>query len=96
MIYKTSVLNKLNQVRIAHPTYFLSAEDLQTECQSVSSVYRYQKLLQGTSFDIMVAALSKSPSVLGSIEADKAESVARLSGVSLANRNPKVPLFIFS
>lgn len=83
-------------MHIIHPTCFLFAEDLQTECQSVSSVYRNQKLLQGTSFHIMAAAVSKSPSVLGSIEADKAESVAKLSGVSWANGNPKVPLFIFS
>lgn len=41
----------------------------------------------------MVAAVATSPSVLGSIEADKAESVAKLSGVSWANRNPKVLLY---
>lgn len=66
------------------------------ECQSLPSVYRYQKLLQGTSFHIMAAAVSTSPSVLESIETDKAESVAKLSGVSWANQNPKVPLFILS
>lgn len=76
--------------------HFLFVEDLQTECQYVSSVYRCQKLLQGASFQILVTAVSKSPSVLESIEADKAESVANLSGVSWTNCNPKVPLFLFS
>lgn len=57
-------------------------------------MYRHQKLLEGTSFHILVTAVSKSPSVLGSIEAGKAESVAKLSGVSWANQNPKV--FTFS
>lgn len=57
-------------------------------------MYRCQRLLQGASFQILVTAVSKSPSVLGSIEADKAESVANLSGVSWTNCNPKV-LFYF-
>lgn len=39
-------------------------------------------------------AVSKSPSVLGSIEVDKAENVAKLSGVPWAS--PKVLLFILS
>lgn len=74
--------------------HFLFVEDLQTECRCVPSVYRCQRLLQGASFQILVTAVSKSPSVLESIEADKAESVANLSGVSWTNCNPKV-LFYF-
>ncbi|TWW70550.1 DNA-dependent protein kinase catalytic subunit [Takifugu flavidus] len=64
-------------------------EDLQTESRAVPAVSRCQQLLQGTSFTILVAAVSKSPSVLGSIEANKAESVANLAGVSWPTRNLK-------
>uniref|UniRef100_A0A3B4GWP3 DNA-dependent protein kinase catalytic subunit n=1 Tax=Pundamilia nyererei TaxID=303518 RepID=A0A3B4GWP3_9CICH len=49
------------------------------ECHTM---FRYQKILQGTSFDILATAVSRSPSVLGTIDADKAERVVKLSGVS--------------
>lgn len=78
-----------------YSTVFLLAEDLQTESGPVPAVSRCQKLLQGTSFTILVAAVSKSPSVLGSIEADKAESVARHAGVSWPTQNLKVPFSHF-
>ncbi|XP_041817022.1 DNA-dependent protein kinase catalytic subunit isoform X1 [Chelmon rostratus] len=65
-------------------------EDLQAECQSATAkVFRYQKILQGTSFHILATAVSRSPSVLGSIEAEKAERVAKLSGAAWPNENPK-------
>nr|XP_057916892.1 DNA-dependent protein kinase catalytic subunit isoform X2 [Doryrhamphus excisus] len=55
-------------------------EDLQPDCQNATSeVYRHQKILQGTSFQVMAAAVGKSPSVLETIEADKAEKVVQLS-----------------
>lgn len=69
---------------------FVSAEDLQTEGGPVPATSRCQKLLQGTSFTILLAAVSKSPSVLGSIDADKAGSVAGLAGVSWPNQNVEV------
>ncbi|KAI4806820.1 hypothetical protein KUCAC02_017618 [Chaenocephalus aceratus] len=41
-------------------------EDLQDDCQSATAkIFRFQKILQGTSFDILATAVSKSPSVLG-------------------------------
>lgn len=71
---------------------FLPAEDLETECQSATTkVFRYQKILQATSFHILASAVGKSPSVLGTIDTGKAEKVARLSGVAWPVNNPKVP-----
>ncbi|XP_044032842.1 DNA-dependent protein kinase catalytic subunit isoform X2 [Siniperca chuatsi] len=65
-------------------------EDLQADCQSATAkVFRYQKILQGTSFHILATAVSRSPSVLGTIEAEKAERVAKLSGAAWPNENPK-------
>lgn len=65
-------------------------EDLQADCQSATAkVFRDQKLLQGTSFHILATAVSRSPSVLGSIDAEKAERVAKLSGAAWPNGNPK-------
>uniref|UniRef100_A0A673C7H7 DNA-dependent protein kinase catalytic subunit n=1 Tax=Sphaeramia orbicularis TaxID=375764 RepID=A0A673C7H7_9TELE len=68
-------------------------EDLQPELQSASAkVFRDQKILQGASFHILATAVSSSPSVLGSIEAEKAERVVRLSGTAWPTENPKVLL----
>lgn len=57
-------------------------------------MFRYQKILQGTSFDILATAVSRSPSVLGTIDADKAERVVKLSGVASSNADPKVLYFL--
>ncbi|XP_068437827.1 DNA-dependent protein kinase catalytic subunit [Clinocottus analis] len=65
-------------------------EDLQADCQSATAkVFRAQKILQGTSFHILATAVSRSPSVLGTIEADKAERVAKLSGAAWPDENSK-------
>ncbi|XP_073344741.1 DNA-dependent protein kinase catalytic subunit [Pagrus major] len=65
-------------------------DDLQTDCQSsTAKVFRYQKILQGTSFHILATAVGRSPSVLGTIDADKAERVAKLSGAAWPSDNPK-------
>nr|CBN81784.1 DNA-dependent protein kinase catalytic subunit [Dicentrarchus labrax] len=65
-------------------------EDLQADCQSATAkVLRDQKILQGTSFHILATAVSRSPSVLGTIEAEKAERVVKLSGTAWPNQNPK-------
>ncbi|XP_075968746.1 DNA-dependent protein kinase catalytic subunit [Anarhichas minor] len=65
-------------------------EDLQADCQSATAkVFRDQKILQGTSFHILATAVSRSPSVLGTIEAEKAEAVAKLSGAAWPDENPK-------
>ncbi|KAG7524628.1 DNA-dependent protein kinase catalytic subunit [Solea senegalensis] len=65
-------------------------EDLQSDCErATAKVFRYQKTLQGTSFDILATAVSRSPSVLGTIDADKAARVVELSGAALSNKNPK-------
>lgn len=70
---------------------FLSVEDLQAECQSATAqVFRYQKILQGTSFSILARAVSKSLSVLGTLEDAKAKAVAELSGTAWPIENPKV------
>uniref|UniRef100_A0A8D3CWJ1 DNA-dependent protein kinase catalytic subunit n=1 Tax=Scophthalmus maximus TaxID=52904 RepID=A0A8D3CWJ1_SCOMX len=45
-----------------------------------NKIFRYQKVLQGTSFNILATAVGRSPSVLGTIDRDKAERVVRLSG----------------
>ncbi len=74
-----------------HVSSFLSAEDIEADCQSATAkVFRYQKILQGTSFHILATAVSKSPSVLDTIGAEKAERVAKLSGAAWPNENPKV------
>ncbi|KAM9332600.1 DNA-dependent protein kinase catalytic subunit [Pholidichthys leucotaenia] len=65
-------------------------EDLQPDCQNASAkVFRNQKILQGTCFQILATALSKSPSVLGTIEADKAKKVVNLSGIAWPSDDPK-------
>ncbi|XP_023253861.1 DNA-dependent protein kinase catalytic subunit [Seriola lalandi dorsalis] len=65
-------------------------EDLQADCErATAKVFRYQKVLQGTSFHILATAVSKSPSVLGAIEREKAERVVRLSRVAWPTENPK-------
>ncbi|XP_049912803.1 DNA-dependent protein kinase catalytic subunit isoform X2 [Epinephelus moara] len=64
-------------------------EDLQADCQSATAkVFRYQKILQGTSFHILATAVGKSPSVLGTVDAGKAEKVAKLSGAAWPSENP--------
>ncbi|XP_044195297.1 DNA-dependent protein kinase catalytic subunit [Thunnus albacares] len=66
-------------------------EELQADCQSATAkVFRYQKILQGTSFHILASAVSRSPSVLGAIGAEKAERVVKLSGGSWPTENQKV------
>lgn len=70
---------------------FFSVEDLQAECQSATAqVFRYQKVLQGTSFSILAKAVSKSPSVLGALEDAKTKTIAELSGTAWPIVNPKV------
>lgn len=71
--------------------FFLSAEDLQSECQrATAKTFRNQKILQGTSFNILAKAVSSSPSILGTIDPQKAETVVRLAGCTWPARNPKV------
>uniref|UniRef100_A0A3Q4AQN1 DNA-dependent protein kinase catalytic subunit n=1 Tax=Mola mola TaxID=94237 RepID=A0A3Q4AQN1_MOLML len=48
-----------------------------------ANVFRDQRLLQGTSFNILATAVNRRPSVLGMIEAEKAEGVAKLSGAEV-------------
>uniref|UniRef100_A0A8D3BVD0 DNA-dependent protein kinase catalytic subunit n=1 Tax=Scophthalmus maximus TaxID=52904 RepID=A0A8D3BVD0_SCOMX len=57
-----------------------------------NKIFRYQKVLQGTSFNILATAVGRSPSVLGTIDRDKAERVVRLSGAAWPIENPKVGL----
>ncbi|XP_068603907.1 DNA-dependent protein kinase catalytic subunit [Brachionichthys hirsutus] len=71
-------------------------EDLQSDwlatasCQrAASKVFRSQKILLGTSFNILATAVSRSPSVLETIEADKAEAVAKLSGAAWPTESTK-------
>ncbi|XP_042366176.1 DNA-dependent protein kinase catalytic subunit [Plectropomus leopardus] len=65
-------------------------EDLQADCQSASAkVFRYQKILQGTCFHILASAVGTSPSVLGTVGAEKAERVAQLSGAAWPSDNSK-------
>ncbi|XP_077410583.1 DNA-dependent protein kinase catalytic subunit isoform X2 [Vanacampus margaritifer] len=69
-------LEQLNMMLKAVPLL----DDIQVDCQNApSEVYRDQKILQGTSFQIMAMAVRKSPSVLETIEADKAERVVKFS-----------------
>lgn len=66
-------------------------EELEADCQSATSeVFRRQKILQGTSFHILASAVGRSPSVLGTLAAEKQESVVRLSGAAEPSANPKV------
>ncbi|TKS87933.1 DNA-dependent protein kinase catalytic subunit [Collichthys lucidus] len=65
-------------------------EDLQDDCQSATAkVFRFQKILEGTSFDILATAVSRSPSVLGTVEAEKAQRVVKLSGTAWPSDDPK-------
>ncbi|XP_028288750.1 DNA-dependent protein kinase catalytic subunit isoform X2 [Parambassis ranga] len=65
-------------------------DNIQSDCQSATAkVFRYQKILEGTSFHILATAVSRSPSVLGTIEAEKAERVVKLSGAAWPCENPK-------
>uniref|UniRef100_A0A3Q3GYS0 DNA-dependent protein kinase catalytic subunit n=1 Tax=Labrus bergylta TaxID=56723 RepID=A0A3Q3GYS0_9LABR len=57
-----------------------------------AKVFRYQKILQASSFHILATALSRSPSVLETVDAKKAEKVVMLSGTAWPNENPKVGL----
>ncbi|XP_071387705.1 DNA-dependent protein kinase catalytic subunit [Centroberyx affinis] len=58
-------------------------EDLQSDCQTATAkVFRYQKILQGTSYHILATAVSRSPSVLDDIGVEKAERLVMLSGAS--------------
>uniref|UniRef100_A0A3P8W2M6 DNA-dependent protein kinase catalytic subunit n=1 Tax=Cynoglossus semilaevis TaxID=244447 RepID=A0A3P8W2M6_CYNSE len=46
--------------------------DLQSECQrATAKTFRNQKILQGTSFNILAKAVSSSPSILGTIDPQK-------------------------
>ncbi|KAK2858626.1 hypothetical protein Q5P01_003246 [Channa striata] len=65
-------------------------EDVHVDCQSAAAkVFRHQKILQGTSFHILATAVSRSPSVLGIIEAEKAQTVVSLSGTAWPSDSPK-------
>ncbi|CAK6951979.1 LOW QUALITY PROTEIN: DNA-dependent protein kinase catalytic subunit [Scomber scombrus] len=65
-------------------------DDLQADCESATAkVFRYQKILQGTSFNILATAVGRSPSVLGTIGAEKAERVVKLSGAAWPTQNEK-------
>nr|XP_046226723.1 DNA-dependent protein kinase catalytic subunit isoform X2 [Scatophagus argus] len=65
-------------------------DDLHPDCLGASDrVFRSQKILQGTSFHILASAVSRSPSVLGAVEAEKAGRVAKLSGAAWPSENPK-------
>lgn len=71
--------------------FFLPVEDLQADCASAKArVFRYQKILQGSSYDILAAAVGRNPSLLGTIEPEKAQRVATLSGADWPSENPKV------
>uniref|UniRef100_A0A3Q2ZLZ6 DNA-dependent protein kinase catalytic subunit n=1 Tax=Kryptolebias marmoratus TaxID=37003 RepID=A0A3Q2ZLZ6_KRYMA len=48
-----------------------------------SSLFRHQKILQGTSFHILASAVSRRPSVLGTLDRDKTERVVQLSGAEV-------------
>ncbi|XP_037550083.1 DNA-dependent protein kinase catalytic subunit [Nematolebias whitei] len=65
-------------------------EELQADCQSASAkVFRHQKILLGTSFHVLASAVSRSPSVLGTIDREKTERVVQLSGAAWPSQNPK-------
>ncbi|XP_029384585.1 DNA-dependent protein kinase catalytic subunit isoform X2 [Echeneis naucrates] len=64
-------------------------EDLQADCDNApAKKFRSQKVLQGLSFDILATAVSRSPSVLETIEPEKAEKVVRLSGAPWPTQDP--------
>ncbi|XP_056155309.1 DNA-dependent protein kinase catalytic subunit [Lampris incognitus] len=66
-------------------------EDLQADCEGASAkAVRDQKILQGTCYQILATALSRSPSVLDVVGSEKAEKVLRLSGASLQTADSKV------
>ncbi|XP_029935630.1 DNA-dependent protein kinase catalytic subunit isoform X2 [Myripristis murdjan] len=65
-------------------------EEVQSDCQSTAAkVLRYQKVLQGTSYHMLAMAVRKSPSVLETVGAEKAEKVVKLSGTSWPSEHPK-------
>ncbi|XP_039982420.1 DNA-dependent protein kinase catalytic subunit isoform X2 [Xiphias gladius] len=65
-------------------------EELQADCERATpKIFRYQKMLQGTSFRILATAVSRSPLVLGTITPEKAERVVRLSGAAWPVENPQ-------
>ncbi|KAM7370115.1 hypothetical protein PAMP_011395 [Pampus punctatissimus] len=86
---RSQALGPVDQITVVLKTIPL-LEELQADCQSATAkVFRYQKILQGTSFHILATAVSKSLSVLGTIEDEKAERVVTLSGGAWPNANPK-------
>ncbi|MEQ2271556.1 hypothetical protein XENORESO_006021, partial [Xenotaenia resolanae] len=65
-------------------------EELEADCQSATSkVFRWQKILQGTSCHILASAVGRSPSVLGTLGAEKKDRVVKLSGVASPAESPK-------
>ncbi|XP_072306662.1 DNA-dependent protein kinase catalytic subunit [Eucyclogobius newberryi] len=65
-------------------------DDLQSEVKSATAqVFRHQKMLQGSSFHVIATALGTSPSVLGTIDADKAKKVVKLSGTTWPTQDSK-------
>lgn len=82
----------LQPVERFHFSFSRSADDLQADCQSATAkVFRYQKILQGTSFNILATAVGKSPSVVETLTAEKAQRVVKLSGTAWPTKNHKVP-----
>uniref|UniRef100_A0A3Q2CEF8 DNA-dependent protein kinase catalytic subunit n=1 Tax=Cyprinodon variegatus TaxID=28743 RepID=A0A3Q2CEF8_CYPVA len=58
--------------------------ELEADCQSATSkVFRRQKILQGTSFHILASAVGRSPSVLGTLGAEKVEVGLQLQSLTL-------------
>lgn len=77
---RSHTLSPLEQINTMLKTIPL-LDDLQADCQSATAkVFRYQKMLQGQSFHILATALGSSPSVLGTIDPEKAKKVVKLSG----------------
>ncbi|KAJ3611495.1 hypothetical protein NHX12_021510 [Muraenolepis orangiensis] len=65
-------------------------EELESDCTSApAQVFRYQKILQGTSYRLLASAVGSSPSVLETLETSKAERVLSLSGSSASSSQPK-------
>ncbi|KAM7390735.1 hypothetical protein PAMA_008770 [Pampus argenteus] len=86
---RSQALGPVDQITVVLKTIPL-LEELQADCQSATAkVFRYQKILQGTSFHILATALSRSLSVLGTIGDEKAERVVTLSGGAWPTANPK-------
>ncbi|XP_026183019.1 DNA-dependent protein kinase catalytic subunit isoform X2 [Mastacembelus armatus] len=66
-------------------------EDIEADCQSATAkLFRHQKILEGMSFHILATAVNQSPSILGTIEPEKAERIIRLSKKAWPNENSKV------